>query len=56
MKNAGHNEQQGVPALAVAFVHVALMWRVMQPETEDQALYDDSFRDIFGLFVGGRLP
>ena len=43
MENAGHNEQLGIPTLAVVFVHAVHMWRVMEPETEDQALYDDFF-------------
>ena len=31
------------------------MWRVMQPETEDQALYADIFLDTFGLVFKGAL-
>ena len=38
MKNVRHNEQLGIPTLGVVFVHAAHMWRVMQPETENQAL------------------
>ena len=53
MKNAGHNEQQGIPTLVVVLVHAAHMWRVMQPETEDQALCDDFLRDTFLLVLGG---
>ena len=56
MKNARYIEQLGVLTLAVVFVHVAHMWRVMQPETENQALYDDLFSDTFGLvYWGGGL-
>ena len=54
MKNAGHDEQLGIPTLVVVFVHVAHMWLVIPPETEDRALYDDFFRDTFGL-VWGRV-
>ena len=28
------------------------MWGIMRPETENQALYDDLFRGIFGLVFG----
>ena len=52
MRNVGHNEQLGIPTLGVVFVHVAHMWRVMQLEIENQALYDDLFRDTFGLVFG----
>ena len=51
MKNVRHNEQLGNPMmLGVVFVHVVHMWRVMQPETEDQALYDDFFATLLGCF------
>ena len=53
MKNARHNEEPEIPTLVVVFVYIAHMWRVMQPETEDQAQYDDFFRDTFGLIFGG---
>ena len=48
MKNVRHNEQLGNPImLGVVFVHVAHMWRVMQPETEirrfSTILISDSF-------------
>ena len=33
--------------------HVAYTCHVIQPETEDPALYDDFFRDTFGLVSGG---
>ena len=39
----------------VVLVHVAHMWRVIQPETEVQALYDDFCRDNFGLVFGGAI-
>ena len=52
MRNVGHNEQLGIPTLGVVFVHVAFMWRVMQLEIENQAMYDDFFRDTFGLVFG----
>ena len=40
----------------VVLVHVALVWRAIQPEIEDQALYDDFFLDTFWLFfLGGGL-
>ena len=42
-KKAGHNDQLGTTTPAVVFVHVAPMWRVIQPETEDQALSDGFF-------------
>ena len=44
-----------MPTLGVVFVHVALMWRVMQPETERQALYDDFFSDTFWLVFRGAI-
>ena len=50
MKNAGHNEQLAIPTPVVVLVHVAHMWRIMQPETEDQALYDDFFATFLGWF------
>ena len=50
MRNAGHNEQLGIPTLAAIFVHVAHMWRAMQSETEDQVLYD-SLRSLRLEFV-----
>ena len=43
MKNAGYNEHLEIPTIAVVFVHVAHTWRVMQPETKDEALYDVFF-------------
>ena len=39
----------------VVLVHVAHMWRVIQPETEVQALYDDFCCDTFGLVFGGAI-
>ena len=39
--------------IAVVFVHVAHMGRVIQPGTEDQALYDDFFRDTFAVVLAG---
>ena len=55
MKNTGHNAQLGIPTLVIVFVNVAHTWRVIQPETEDQALYDNISRDILGLVFGGTL-
>ena len=53
MKNAGHTAQLGMPTLVAVFVHIARVWRVMQPETGDRALYDVLFRDTCGLVYGG---
>ena len=50
-----HNEQLGIPTLGVVYVHVAHMWRVMQPETENQVQYDDFFRDTVGLVFRGTI-
>ena len=55
MKNARHNAQLGIPTLGVVFVHVAHMWRIVQPETENQALYDDLFSDTVGLVFRGAV-
>lgn len=41
IKIARHNEQPGIPPLGLVFSYVAHMWRVMQPETEHPALYDN---------------
>ena len=48
-QSVGHNERRRLPTLVVVLVRVAHMCRVIQPEDEDQALYDDVFRDAFGL-------
>ena len=53
MKNVRHNEQLRIPTFGVVFVHVAHMWCVMQPETENQVLYDDVFSDTFGPVFAG---
>ena len=55
MKNVSHNEELGIPTLGVVFVHVAHIWRTMQPEIEDQALYHDIFRDTLRLVFGGAI-
>ena len=55
MKNVRHNEHLGIPMLGVVFVHVDHMWRVMQPETENQALYDVFFVTLLGWFLGGAI-
>ena len=53
MKNATrYNAQLGTATVVVVFVHVAHMWRVIQPETEDQAVYDDLFEAILAWFLG----
>ena len=39
--------------LGVVFVHVAHMWRVMQSETENQALFVDFYSGSFGLGFRG---
>ena len=49
MKDARYNEQLEPQTLVAVFIHAAHMRRVMLPETEDQALCDDVFRDSFGL-------
>ena len=54
-QSVGHNERRRLPTLVVVLVRVAHMCRVIQPEDEDQALYDDFARDILGLVLGGRL-
>ena len=55
MRNVRHNKQLGIPTFGVDFVHVAHMWRVVQPGTENQALYDDFFSNTFGLVFGGAI-
>ena len=52
MKNVRHDEQLRISTVWVVFVHVAHVWGIMRPETENQALYDDLFRGIFGLVFG----
>ena len=41
--------------LLAVFVHVTHMWRVMQPEAEEQGLYDNFFRGTFGMVLGGAI-
>ena len=53
MKNIRYNEQLGNPMLGVVFVHVVHMWRVMQSETENQALSVDFYSGSFGLVFRG---
>ena len=55
MKNAGHDAQLGMLTLVVVVIHVAHIRRVMQPETEDRALYDVFFVALFGLVLGGAI-
>ena len=53
IENTEDNHKQGIPTLVVVFAYVAYMWLFMQPGTEDQAQYDDFFRDTFWLVFGG---
>ena len=53
MKNVRHNEHLGILTLGVVFVDVAHMWRVMQSETENQALFVDFYGGSFGLVFRG---
>ena len=53
MENAGQNEQLGITTLVVVFVHIAHKGRVIQPQTEDQALYNELFFYTDGLVLWG---
>ena len=54
-RNEKHQVQRAVgnPMLGVVFVHVVHMWRVMQSETENQALSVDFYSGSFGLVFRG---
>ena len=53
MNNVRHNEQLGNPIMlgVIVFVHVAHVWRVMQPETEIRRFSTIFISDSF--FGGG---
>lgn len=52
MKSHQHDEQPGNTTLGFVFANIAYMKRFLQPDANDQALYDRLLLDGFGPVLG----